>query len=238
MREDRQSSARLLLTAALVASIVFAAAVILWWPSTDVEPQRSSRGDPPSSDREAAQPPRAAAASRIGPSGTSGQVVRTSPRKRQRPAAPDSAAPDSSEPHREGRSAERLSEPAAASTAPSPSSRTARNAAVEGGIAAEIVYDPSDPDVVPPALVEPGVLRMSSPISTGIRIEAMRIALIVDRDGTVESARPVVSPQNLGEALVLSQALSAAKAWRFHPATRNGRPVKFRHVVAFTVAPG
>lgn len=233
MREHPQSSAHLLLTAALVASIVFAAAVILWWPSTDVEPQRSSRGDLPSSDREAAQPPRAAAASRIGPSGTSGQVVRTSPRKRQRPAATDPG-----EPHREGRSAERLSEPAAASTAPSPSSRTARNAAVDGCIAAEIVYDPSDPDVVPPALVEPGVLRMSSPISTGIRIEAMRIALIVDRDGTVESARPVVSPQNLGEALVLSQALSAAKAWRFHPATRNGRPVKFRHVVAFTVAPG
>ena len=84
------------------------------------------------------------------------------------------------------------------------------------------VYSATFPDVIPPAL-----LRAQMP-QVPIRGVAMArpgvLELVVSDDGQVRSAKLVpVSNRHLDRMMI-----SAAKAWRFAPATRNGQPVSYR----------
>jgi outer membrane biosynthesis protein TonB len=71
-------------------------------------------------------------------------------------------------------------------------------------------------------------LRPSSP---KVRLDALTIAVVVNPDGSVDSVHGLVAPENISEVLLLTEALSAVKSWRFSPATRDGAPVKYRQVV-------
>jgi len=55
-------------------------------------------------------------------------------------------------------------------------------------------------------------------------------APVFDADGRVEHVRLRTPPRDVHEFMLVS----AAKAWRFEPATVDGRPVRFRHSVAIT----
>jgi TonB family protein len=54
-----------------------------------------------------------------------------------------------------------------------------------------------------------------------------RIELIVSTDGTVESVRLLKAPRSVHDSMFLS----AAKAWQFQPALKNGFPVRYRKTV-------
>jgi hypothetical protein len=54
--------------------------------------------------------------------------------------------------------------------------------------------------------------------------------LVISPEGAVEQVRMRTTPRNVREFMLVS----AAKAWRFQPATLDGRPVRFRHSVAIT----
>jgi len=92
----------------------------------------------------------------------------------------------------------------------------------------EPIYSKSDSEVTPPRQVypalpaEPSAVRMTRALTV--------VDLVVAADGLVEHVRLQTTPRDIHEFMLLS----AAKAWRFTPALRNGRPVRFLHRVALT----
>jgi hypothetical protein len=87
------------------------------------------------------------------------------------------------------------------------------------------IYTTGAAGVTPPVGVGAQLPRQL-PATVGSN-DLVQIELIVGRDGSVESAR-LISPRRhvLGGML-----LSAAKTWEFHPATREGAPVRFRKMI-------
>jgi hypothetical protein len=88
------------------------------------------------------------------------------------------------------------------------------------------VYSAEFPNVVPPTAIRPQLPRA---LPAGLAAANLsRIELMVERDGTVESvkllpgSRPTVKDGML---------LSAAKTWRFAPASKDGVPVRYRKTI-------
>jgi len=91
-------------------------------------------------------------------------------------------------------------------------------------------YSASDAEVVPPGVVFPQQLGR---LPKGTRREDLTtIEVIVNPDGTVGSVKAVEDPQSLADALVVTSSLSAVKSWRFRPALKNGRPVRYRQLIS------
>ena len=55
----------------------------------------------------------------------------------------------------------------------------------------------------------------------------MRIELLIMPDGTIESVKLLDPPKTVHDWMLLS----AAKAWLFHPARKDGVPVRYRKTV-------
>ena len=90
------------------------------------------------------------------------------------------------------------------------------------------VYSAADADVVRPALVHP---RLPTTPRAGVRAEDVpQVEVVVSPEGEVESVK-LVTPQ---AGVKPGMMLMALKAWRFAPATRGGRPVRYRLVVPLT----
>ena len=91
-------------------------------------------------------------------------------------------------------------------------------------------YSASDVGVVPPATVYPQLLTVLAPGSYDGRAT---IEIVVNERGTVESVKAKNAPpmHSLGEYLLMTMSLSATKSWRFLPALKDGRPVKYRTFV-------
>jgi hypothetical protein len=89
------------------------------------------------------------------------------------------------------------------------------------------VYSRSDPDVVPPQGLYPKLPSDRSGVPADGR---MVLDLLISTDGQVEHVRLRTRPRDVHEFMLVS----AAKAWRFDPATVHGRPVRFLHSVAIT----
>jgi hypothetical protein len=89
------------------------------------------------------------------------------------------------------------------------------------------IYSSRDADVTPPIAILPQRLGMlpASERST------LMIEVVLDETGEVESARTSEQPMSLGDAQVVTMSLHAVKAWRFQPALRNGRPVRYRQTI-------
>ena len=92
-------------------------------------------------------------------------------------------------------------------------------------------YSADDRDVTPPIPVAPRLLAGLEPSSPGVRLDALTIAVLVNGDGTAYSVRALNRPQNMGEYVLLTAALSVVKGWQFSPAMRDGVPVMYRLVV-------
>jgi hypothetical protein len=86
-------------------------------------------------------------------------------------------------------------------------------------------YSLESTGVSPPVGLRPQLPRE---LPVGAEREAMgRIELIILPDGTVESARLIGPPRSVVDSMLVS----AAKAWEFQPAMKDGRPVRYRQTV-------
>jgi hypothetical protein len=95
-----------------------------------------------------------------------------------------------------------------------------------------IVYGANDTDVIPPVVLYsqlPGPSPLASP-----QHDVPALEVVVNERGTVDSVKAVARPRNIAESVVLTNGLSAAKAWRFRPALKDGHPVKYRLLIALT----
>jgi tetratricopeptide (TPR) repeat protein len=93
------------------------------------------------------------------------------------------------------------------------------------------VYDESSSNVIAPVPLEPILL----PVSTEEAVAAPAVGLfelVIDEKGRVESAVVRRSITAQYDALVLNDA----RKWRYRPATREGKPVKFRKVIEIYTA--
>lgn len=89
----------------------------------------------------------------------------------------------------------------------------------------DIVYTDADADVIPPEQ-----LTRQLPATTPIGIPPNRVGwleMIIGRDGSVENVRLHTVLNRHHERMIVS----AAKAWRYRPATRFARPVRYRILV-------
>ena len=87
------------------------------------------------------------------------------------------------------------------------------------------VYSRTDPDVVPPQSVYPNLPRDRP---GGPADGRTVLDLLISADGRVEHVRLRTPPRDVHEFMLVS----AAKAWRFDPATVHGRAVRFLLSVA------
>jgi hypothetical protein len=84
--------------------------------------------------------------------------------------------------------------------------------------------------VIPPALT---AVQQLWRIPASPRPEdAIRVEVVVDEQGNVESVRSVDTASSLYDAAAVAMSLSAAKSWHFRPALKDGRPVRYRQIVA------
>jgi len=87
------------------------------------------------------------------------------------------------------------------------------------------VYSSVDADVVPPEPLQP-LLRRD--VGVGVRPESLgTVEYIVNEAGDVTIVRLVRQPESALDGMLLA----AVKAWRFKPAMKDGRPVKYRQTI-------
>jgi hypothetical protein len=86
----------------------------------------------------------------------------------------------------------------------------------------------ADAEVAPPALVR---TRLPIEPSPGVRADELpEVEVVVSPAGEVESVKLLTPSAGVGAAMMLS----AVKNWRFHPATRDGEPVRYRLLIRLT----
>ena len=132
---------------------------------------------------------------------------------------------------------------APSSVAPSPSAvgsasvltGDAPTASARGPVAAEAEYAVGSLGVVPPVAVSQQVdgwrrgvprPRAGTPLGT--------LEVVIDESGAVVGARMVGSVSAFYDAVLLE----SARAWRYHPATKDGRPVRFRRLISMAASGG
>ena len=87
------------------------------------------------------------------------------------------------------------------------------------------IYSSESAGVSPPVGVNPQLPTYLPPDID--RNQLGRIELIIALDGTVESVKLLRAPRNVHDSMLLS----AAKAWQFRPALKDGSPVRYRKTV-------
>jgi Gram-negative bacterial TonB protein C-terminal len=120
-----------------------------------------------------------------------------------------------------------LARPTADAVSPSPDSHSPDESSVDRGAAAPdlTIYAAGSDGVSPPVGIRPQLPRE---LPSTVKIEELsRIELIVASNGTVESVRLVNGPRGVLDAMLLS----AVKAWEFHPALKDGIPVRYRKTI-------
>jgi hypothetical protein len=87
---------------------------------------------------------------------------------------------------------------------------------------ANAIYTPRDEDVLPPSLVRPTLAAV-----VASHVGAQRIAtldMLIDEQGDVERVTLLPEASGYHQRMYVSHA----KSWKFHPATREGEPVRYR----------
>lgn len=92
------------------------------------------------------------------------------------------------------------------------------------------IYSGEDPDVDPPTMRFP---QLPAPLFTGVHSEVNTIEVVVSQEGTVERVRLVSTPRRMADMMLLS----SAKTWKFEPASKQGRLVRYRLVVSWSATP-
>ena len=86
-----------------------------------------------------------------------------------------------------------------------------------------------DPQVTPAVLIRPHLPEQPTARRAGGAIGTLEF--VVAESGAVERVH-LVSPANRYQERML---VAAAKTWQFQPATRDGRPVRFRTRIRVTL---
>ena len=201
--------------AAGAAALVSASVAALWF--SGLIPSSSGNAAPPGGDTAVAvAPAKEKAATTRGAAGRN-----SSSDTRQRSSASDS--PRSSEAN--GAPLVRLTDKAnflLPNTGASPDDAGTPATASPAGAepSGEAVYSSASSGVEPPVPISPLPATGLNPTveSTGT------IELLVNEEGNVANVRLVSSPSRMQPMMLLS----AAKTWKFRPAVRDGRPVKYR----------
>jgi hypothetical protein len=105
----------------------------------------------------------------------------------------------------------------------------ADDAAAARAAADEVIYSAKDAGVVPPR-----ALSRQFPATTPNGVPAHRVGtleMVIARDGTVEFVKLHTPLNRYHERMIVS----AAKAWQYRPATKAGRPVKYRVTVTINL---
>jgi tetratricopeptide (TPR) repeat protein len=112
--------------------------------------------------------------------------------------------------------------PTAPAPAPAAPARPARPASH--------VFTGEEPGIVPPVVIRQDVPRVPSTITNQTRDRGL-IELVIDEQGRVAAIelRIPLHPQ------YDPQLMSAARDWRYRPATFEGKPVKFRKIIQIAV---
>lgn len=93
------------------------------------------------------------------------------------------------------------------------------------------IYSSAWPDVQPPVMFSPK-LPPVAPIDL-LQPGTNTMELLIDETGAVQQARLTSRPVRMSDMIMLSPA----KTWKFHPALKDGRPVKYRLTLSWVVAP-
>jgi periplasmic protein TonB len=134
------------------------------------------------------------------------------------------------------------STPLAAATPPDgvpapPSTSSTDQAAAPSGAGESPAPAPAEPsaatDVVPPVAIAQAIPRATEitvPIGAA---QTILLDIVIDETGHVESAEVRRSVNRLYEA----QLVAATRGWRYTPATKGGRPVKYSRTLEVTLSP-
>lgn len=93
----------------------------------------------------------------------------------------------------------------------------------------EAVYAPGAKDVEPAVLMRPQMPSRSA--STAMPEEIGILEIIVSTTGVVEQVRLISASTRFQDRMIVS----AAKAWLFEPAMKNGQPVRYRTRIRITL---
>jgi TonB family protein len=107
---------------------------------------------------------------------------------------------------------------AAAAPAPAPAPRVDK------------IWSADEPGVVLPVIIRQEVPRVPVNIARQVRDRGM-LEIVIDEQGRVISMAVRMSMHPIYDPLLLS----AARDWRYKPATVNGTPVKFRKIIQITI---
>ena len=98
----------------------------------------------------------------------------------------------------------------------------------------DIIYTTADQDVTPPLSVLQRVPQWRPTSQEASQDYKGVLRLIIDRSGAVESvSMPTGTRPAYDQTL-----MRAAREWKFQPAQRQGRPVKYLKVIEIHLAPG
>ena len=92
------------------------------------------------------------------------------------------------------------------------------------------IYSPSDGDVAPPTIIRQAVPPYPGRVLTA---GSLVVEVLIDDTGAVEAATMEGQPNPAYDRIVLA----AARSWQYHPATLNGRPVKYRKRIQLSLVP-
>lgn len=92
------------------------------------------------------------------------------------------------------------------------------------------IFEAGATGVAPPALLTPLANARTRP-DANYEPGSASIEVIVAEDGGVSSVKAARQPETIGETLQMVNWLSITKSWRFTPAVRNGKPVRYRLIV-------
>jgi TonB-like protein len=93
----------------------------------------------------------------------------------------------------------------------------------------QTIYSADNQDVVPPQTLD----KLPGPTISRWTTRTNAMEVIVSETGVVERVRLVTPPQRMPDI----QALSVAKEWKFTPAMKDGRPVRYRLLLTWEVNP-
>jgi hypothetical protein len=94
-----------------------------------------------------------------------------------------------------------------------------------------IIYTSASPDVQPPVMYSPKL--PPTPPARPDLLGTNTMELLIDETGNVLKALLTSPPVRMSDMLLLSPA----KTWKFHPALKDGHPVKYRLTLSWAVAP-
>jgi hypothetical protein len=115
--------------------------------------------------------------------------------------------------------------------APSDIADAAPLPALSAAVAPDLaVYSDADGNVQPPT---PLSVELPRPTFETWRTSVNTMELIISESGAVERVRLLTPPQRMPDMMVLSRA----KMWKFGPAVKDGRPVRYRLILKWEVNP-